>query len=694
MTVILSDEIEHLNMIMEKLEDSLEELNQSVSRYEVEFKESMKDLWKNRSDMDSMEIFSNEQSIGRNVNLGEFTVKRREMIEKLMDSPYFARIDFRPNDEGGAEPFYIGRFSYVDQKGNMLICDWRAPISGMYYDFDLGPAFYDAPVGKIEGEMTLKRQFKIKNSIMEYALESSIGISDEVLQKELSHTSDQKMKNIIATIQKEQNQIIRNEKANVLVIQGVAGSGKTSIALHRIAYFLYKYKDRLAAQNIMIISPNRVFADYISNVLPELGEEPVTETGFENIAAEMLNNSIDFERFAEQIELTLEENDKKLAERIQFKSSMEFLSLLDEYIEYADDHLFSPCDCSFGQTAIPNDFIQTRFHAMKARPILQRMEEIAGNIVEKIKSETRTKRNIPGKKEVIKKLVSMLHYDSTLSFYNGFFEYIKRPDLFSLKGKNKLEASDVYPYLYLKIFFEGIQGYDDIKHAVIDEMQDYTPVQYAVINKLFRCRKTILGDFGQSINPYNSISREDFVNLYENTEYVTLTKSYRSTYEIIKFAQHIQNNSIEPIERHGKEPEIIPCEDWISELSVIDDRLEEFKDSGLATVGIVCRSMRQAEELYRDLKKRHEVTLLNSDSSKFENGIIITTIYMAKGLEFDEVIVPSVNSDVYQTEYDRSLLYIACTRAMHRLTLTYHGELTSILSSFQRNTNGINGERE
>lgn len=155
MTVILSDEIKHLKMIMGKLEDSLEELNQTVSRYENEFKESMKDLWKNRSDMDSMEIFSNEQSIGRNVNLGEFTVKRREMIEKLMDSPYFARIDFRPNDEGGAEPFYIGRFSYVDQNGNMLICDWRAPISGMYYDFELGPAFYDAPVGKIEGEMTL-----------------------------------------------------------------------------------------------------------------------------------------------------------------------------------------------------------------------------------------------------------------------------------------------------------------------------------------------------------------------------------------------------------------------------------------------------------------------------------------------------------------------------------------------------------
>lgn len=690
MTVILYDEIKHMNMIMEKLKHSLEELNETVSRHEGEFKESMKYLWENRSGMDAMEIFSNEQSVSRIVNSGEFTVKRRDTIEKLIASPYFARIDFRLDAEDEAEQFYIGRFSYVDQKGNMLIYDWRAPISGMYYDFELGPAFYKAPVGMIEGEITLKRQFKIKNSTMEYALESAIGINDEVLQKELSHTSDQKMRNIIATIQKEQNQIIRNENANVMVIQGVAGSGKTSIALHRVAYFLYKYKDRLSAQNIMIISPNRVFADYISNVLPELGEEPVTETGFEDIAAELLHNSMDFEGFAEQIETILEGNNQRLAERIKFKSSFEFLSLLDEYLEFADENCFCPCDCSFGKITIPKDFIQMRYHALKAKPIFQRIEEIADNILEKMKVESRSERKLPGKKDVLKKLVSMLKVDSTLAFYTSFFEYIKRPELFVLKSSNKLEASDVYPYLYLKIYFEGIKGYDDIKHAVIDEMQDYTPVQFAVIKKLFHCRKTILGDFGQSVNTHNAISREDFVKLYENPECVTLTKSYRSTYEIIKFAQKIQNHSIEPIERHGKEPEIIQCNDRVSELSVIDGMLEEFKKSGFATIGIICRSSRQAEEIYRELEKKHEVALLDSSSSKFANGIIITTIYMAKGLEFDEVIIPFVNSDVYQSKYDRSLLYIACTRAMHRLTMTYHGELTNILSTMQGSTNSIN----
>lgn len=683
MTILLSYEIKHLNMVTEKLKSSLKELNESVSRYEDEFKKSMKYLWENRSGMDAMEVFSNERSVSQIVNSGEFTVRRREIIEKLIDSPYFARIDFRGDDEDEAEPLYIGRFSYIDQKGNMLIYDWRSPIAGMYYDFELGPGFYKAPVGMIEGEITLKRQFKIKNSTMEYALESSISINDEVLQKELSHTSDQKMKHIVATIQKEQNQIIRNENAEVLVIQGVAGSGKTSIALHRVAYFLYKYKDRLTAQNIMIISPNKVFADYISNVLPELGEEPVTETSFEDIATELLNNSLDFEVFAEQIETILKENDQRLVERIRFKSSLELLPLLDEYFEYADKNCFCPWDCSFGKITIPKDFIQTRYQELKARPILQRMEEISANIIEKIKLEGGAEQKLPGKKEVLKKLVSMLKVDGTLKFYIGFFEYIKRPDLFVLKGNNKLEASDVYPYLYCKIYFEGIKGYDDIKHVVIDEMQDYTPVQYSIIKKLFCCRKTILGDFGQSVNPYNTISREAFVKLYQNTECVTLTKSYRSTYEIIKFSQKIQNHNIEPIERHGNEPEIIKCNDGISELSVINSILEESKKSSFSTIGIICRSSCQAEEFYRELTKKHEIGLLDANSSKFENGITITTIYMAKGLEFDEVIIPSVNSDIYQSEYDKSLLYIACTRAMHKLTLTYHGEITGILSGDQ-----------
>lgn len=680
MSKIMSNEEMQLEIIICKLKDSLNELDGAVIKYENQFKESMRYLWENRNGMDSMEIFSNEKSVSQIVNSGEFTDKRRLVVEKLIESPYFARIDFKLEDEETSEPIYIGRFSYRDKKGNMLIYDWRAPVSGMYYDFELGPAFYKAPVGNIEGEITLKRQFKIKNSRLEYALESSISINDEILQRELSHSADKRMKNIVETIQKEQNQIIRNEKADVLVIQGVAGSGKTSIALHRVAYFLYKYKDRLFAQDIMIISPNKVFASYISNVLPELGEEPIVETGFEEIASELLNDSMTFQTFGEQIDVILGENDEGLAERISFKGSMEFLTLLNEYIQHSENTIFQPYDYSIGKIAIPKEFIRDSYKAVKTKPVIQRLEEVAAKIIERVKAEGNPKQKLPPKKEILRKLYSMLKYDNCTAFYSGFYQYVGRPNLFVLNENNVLEASDVFPYIFLKMYFEGIKAYENVKHVIIDEMQDYTPVQYAVVKKLFTCKKTILGDFGQSVNPYNHISKDAFARLFDNAEFVALTKSYRSTYEIIKFAQKIQNHNIEPLERHGGEPEVISCRDKISELEEIVQMIDGSKGNTSGTIGILCRTSRQAEELFNQLSKKHEIGLLDFSSVKFKQGVTVTTIHMAKGLEFDEVIIPSVNTEIYKSDHDKSLLYIACTRAMHKLTLTYYGGVSPLLS--------------
>ena len=291
----------YLDIIIEKLNDYLIELDKKVKLYENEFKESKKYLYENRGDMDAMEIFSNEKSISQIVSSGEFISKQKTKIEGLINTPYFARIDFRYDDEDEIEKIYIGRNAFIDKFGDMLIYDWRAPVSSMYYDFELGNASYDAPLGKVEGEITLKRQFKITKSKMDYVLESALSIGDEVLQRELSNTSDQRMKNIVATIQKEQNRIIRNEKTDTLIIQGVAGSGKTSIALHRVAYFLYKYREYLSAENVVVISPNKVFADYISNVLPELGEEPIIQLDLEDIAREQLDKQMDFEKYSEQV---------------------------------------------------------------------------------------------------------------------------------------------------------------------------------------------------------------------------------------------------------------------------------------------------------------------------------------------------------------------------------------------------------
>ena len=669
----------YLDIIIEKLNDYLIELDKKVKLYENEFKESKKYLYENRGDMDAMEVFSNEKSISQIVSSGEFISKQKTKIESLINTPYFARIDFRYDDEDEIEKIYIGRNAFIDKFGDMLIYDWRAPVSSMYYDFELGNASYDAPLGKVEGEITLKRQFKITKSKMDYVLESALSIGDEVLQRELSNTSDQRMKNIVATIQKEQNRIIRNEKTDTLIIQGVAGSGKTSIALHRVAYFLYKYREYLSAENVVVISPNKVFADYISNVLPELGEEPIIQLDLEDIAREQLDKQMDFEKYSEQVSELLDAPDENKTERIKFKSSLEFVSLINNYISYIDSNYFNATDYVYNDICIDKEFIRNRYEAYKKRAIFSRVDKIADDIIEKIKIE-KISEKIPGKGEIRKKLLSMFKYNNTLDLYKDFFKYINKEELFNFNN-NKLENCDVFPYIYLKIFVEGIEGIDTIKHVVIDEMQDYTPVQYMVIKELYKCKKTILGDFGQCVNPYNSNSLSLLCDIFENSEVVKLNKSYRSTYEVIKFSEQILKQDIEPIERHGELPSIIKCNSLEEELKQIEDTIDNFNKFDYSTMGIICKTKSQAKQIYDKLKDKYEVNLLDIDSLEFKEGIIISTIHMSKGLEFDEIVIPMVDVNNYVSDYDRNLLYIACTRAMHKLTLTYHNEITDILSN-------------
>ena len=669
----------YLDIMIEKLNDYLIELDKKVKLYENDFKESKKYLYENRGDMDAMEVFSNEKSISQIVSSGEFISKQKTKIESLINTPYFARIDFRYDDEDEIEKIYIGRNAFIDKFGNMLIYDWRAPVSSMYYDFELGNASYDAPLGKVEGEITLKRQFKITKSKMDYVLESALSIGDEVLQRELSNTSDQRMKNIVATIQKEQNRIIRNEKTDTLIIQGVAGSGKTSIALHRVAYFLYKYREYLSAENVVVISPNKVFADYISNVLPELGEEPIIQLDLEDIAREQLDKQMDFEKYSEQVSELLDAPDENKIERIRFKSSLEFVSLINNYISYIDSNYFNATDYVYNDICIDKEFIRNRYEAYKKRAIFSRVDKIADDIIEKIKIE-KISEKIPGKGEIRKKLLSMFKYNNTLDLYKDFFKYINKEELFNFNN-NKLENCDVFPYIYLKIFVEGIEGIDTIKHVVIDEMQDYTPVQYMVIKSLYKCKKTILGDFGQCVNPYNANSLSLLSDIFENSEVVKLNKSYRSTYEIIKFSEQILKQDIEPIERHGELPSIIKCSTLEEELKQIEDTIDNFNKFDYSTMGIICKTKSQAKQIYDKLKDKYEVNLLDIDSLEFKEGIIISTNHMSKGLEFDEIVIPMVDVNNYESDYDRNLLYIACTRAMHKLTLTYQNEITDILSN-------------
>lgn len=490
---------------------------------------------KNRGEIDPHEMFQNEQGLKQIDNYGAFMVKVRGKINKIKDSPYFARIDFRLKDMDDESKYYIGRFAF-DYEDELIILDWRSPIASMFYDYEIGKAGYDAPIGWVDGEITRKRQFKIKNGKLEYALESSINIQDDILQKELSHTSDEKMKSIISTIQKEQNQIIRNDKADTLIIQGVAGSGKTSIALHRIAFLLYRFKDKISANNVIILSPNKVFGDYISNVLPELGEEPLCELSFENIAEVQLDRVINFESEKDPLEI----NDAKWSERVRFKSTLDFVKLIDDYIKQMPNKIFIPKDYTFGSFTAKSDWIQSRFEAYNRYPVKKRLEKVAEDIHYKFESDNIMEEDLPKVKSILKSLNGMLTIKNTLTLYKDFFKQMNISNMFVMATKKTLEWSDVYPFIYIHAAYEGIQEDKIIRHVVIDEMQDYTPIQYAVINLLFKCKKTILGDFGQLVNPNHTHTLDDMKQLYNDGELVMLNKSYRSTFEIINFAKRFK----------------------------------------------------------------------------------------------------------------------------------------------------------
>ena len=418
------DETLHLSEVMQKLDAVLADAEENVLRLDREYREAKQYMADYRSEIDGHEKRQNERLLKQTDRAGVFAVELREKVAKLKDSPYFARIDFAPDDSKAASPYYIGRFGFTH--GNeTLIFDWRAPISGLFYDYDVGRAGFDAPIGRMEGELTRKRQFKIKNGILEYAIESGQAVQDEILQKELAHTSDEKMKSIISTIQREQNIVIRNERAKTLLIQGVAGSGKTSIALHRIAFLLYRFKKQITAQDVTILSPNKVFADYISNVIPELGEEPIRELSFSDIARSALKDTVNFEPEKNALEV----QDENWQERVRFKSTLAFVRLLEEYVCHLADRVFVPKDYSCGGHTVSAKWIGERFSFYDKQPVKKRLASLAEDIRGNLRSQMSMWDEVPKSSAILKSLNKMLAIKDPLALYKDFYRSINAPKM-------------------------------------------------------------------------------------------------------------------------------------------------------------------------------------------------------------------------------------------------------------------------
>lgn len=663
---------EFLEAVLQKLTIRLREIEKDLSEGQKEIENMHEYYWENYTEMDQYgyEDYDNRQALLQQSNANDEKRKLKHRFQRMLDAPFFGRVDFVFEDEEEAQAFYIGIGNFAERAGmTPLIYDWRAPVSGLFYDYDKGPAAYEAPAGVIKGEIRAKWQYKIRGGRMVYAFESDTKIDDEILKQELGSSGDVKLKNIVRTIQKEQNEIIRNTKDKILVIQGAAGSGKTSIALHRIAYLLYHDRDRLKSSNVLILSPNSVFADYISHILPELGEENIREMSFDLFAyRELKDTAADCEDRYDHLERMMRFPDAKAEKRFRWKQSAEFAGEVEGFLALEEDSLMDFCDIDFrGMHLSEQEVIHLFYDKFYDTPILKRMDAVMEYFIDAY--ETLRGRDIEEEdRELLQKKFDRMYVEKDIyEIYNRLLEYCGQEPLSKIPyERRKIPYEDVFPMLYLKYRLTGENVHKNIKHLVIDEMQDYSYLQYVILSRLFHCRMTILGDRAQTLDK----EQRDVLLflpkiLGKDIRMVVMNKSYRNTWEIATFAAGISGISdIELLERHGKavEERRFPTEDEM--LSAIRENLNVGAD-GYETAAVITMTEEEASDICRLLQNRGvEASYMDRNSSAFRKGLTVTTFYLAKGLEFDQVFMiqgTRENPLADQAEY------ICATRALHEL---------------------------
>lgn len=628
------------------------------------------------------------------------------LLEKMIKSPYFARIDFKFDDEDEFEKIYIGRSSLrKNSYQEMYVYDWRSPIASIFYRFMTGEAFYDAPCGRVTGELNLKRQYEIKNGTLEYFFDSDVQIVDEFLRQLLSQNTTAKMKAIVETIQHEQDVVIRDMENDLLMVQGVAGSGKTSIALHRAAYLMYQgLQTKLSANNIMIISPNSIFEQYISNVLPELGEDNVISSVFEDILSELLNGRKIQSRNDFLENLIVNSKYKEISRNsIEFKTSSFFREILDQFlidiprqwIEFEDVYYEGKC-------VVSGQILKDKILGRPETPLGIKLEQLEDYILEQIFG-TGKGRGHKEEKNLIKQEIQKFIKIDIVELYKilfsneAYFYSLLQNSNPSQNIKNiwkytkeNLEADSLYyddaiaiAYLYLKIY--GTNKYKNIKQVVIDEAQDYYPLQYEIFNLLFSNAKfTILGDMKQTLAKKEDISFYEQIQKILNkkkSSLIMLDKSFRCTNEILNFSLKFieQSSQIKSFNRNGDSPKVYIADN--SEI-FIDEIVKEInlcQEKGFQSICLICKTEKNSIYLFNKIKHKLDIQLIKNGSVSDLQGVFILPVYMSKGLEFDAVLICDADSQNYHDEDDKNLLYVACTRALHKLSLFCENEVSPLI---------------
>lgn len=601
-----------------------------------------------------------------------FIKKSIKRFERQKVKPYFAKINIDIDSEN--KDIYIGLGSVINNE-KIYVYDWRAPISSMFYDYELGKASYETMEGPVSCDIKLKRQFTIENEELKYYVDTNETINDEILQQVLSQNSSAKMKEVVSTIQREQNALIRGDEFGNILVQGVAGSGKTSVALHRAAYLLYKHKESFKSNDILILSPSNLFSVYISDVLPELGEDNVIESTFYNIAKIELKAKL---QTKEQMleEIFLSKKDSRFGD-IAYKASFQYLDDINDFIKNVFSRTFRPQELSFrAKDSGEPIFVFTKeemnslyYDTYANLDISKRIDYMTDYLIERLNLKKNEFNPIK------QRFKGMLY---------KFFPVSECKDILKLFLSTKdiemdetiIAYEDIPSIMYIKKMVYGLDNKFPAKYLIIDEMQDFTPVHFEIFNCLWDCPKLILGDINQCIEKKLTDEYLDKLAKFMDTSLIKLNKTYRSTKEISEFCQKIIGlKDVVNMSRKGNSPEIIKTDNIVESLvKCISTKGRKYK-----RIAIICKTIKEVNDLYSGLSKVISLSKVTERDSDFDYPIIITTVSASKGIEFDYVIIPNVDCENYKNELDKNILYVASTRALHELDLVYTKRFTELL---------------
>ena len=656
-------EEEYLKNTLILLDEKIKELGGNLEVDNVKINEFQKFIFKEIGSMDKYEIQSNMLSSAMELNEFERKAKYLKKLLRIKDSPYFGRIDFLSDK---LYEVYIGITYLSDDDNQNIIYDWRSPIASLFYQNSLGKTSYLAPDGSVFGNLTLKRQYNIKDRKLLQILDNSLNITDELLQQVLANNSSDKMKNIVNTIQEEQNDIIRNLSDKNLIVEGIAGSGKTSVALHRIAYLLYQIED-LTSNNILIFSPNDIFSTYISNVLPELGEDNTKETTFSALQSSYLKEYKSVESFKDFLARYYQDKDFN-KELVKLKQSDLMIKLIDDYVNYLSNNIKFTLDFEDKRFFYSKNSLNELFNRYNRLTIIERFKKISEYIC--------MHNNISyGKygKTILNKLYKLSNFNPNLKeIYKNFYKskifqsIYKLTDIEIDSFVNLKEANyeDSLLLIYLKGLINEFPYSNLIREIVIDEAQDYSLIQYIILKKIFkRASFTILGDTNQTINPYYYYNSLDEISKIIESKYLKLTKTYRSSPEIIEYANKILNLNHVVAVRNSK---VIPVIEKNSS-NVLDIENDIKSNIGkFKRIAIITKNDLDTNYIYNNLKDKFNIS--NMLDIITNPNLVVIPAYLAKGLEFDMVIVYTTLENKF-LERDKYLYYVAITRCQHKLII-------------------------